>query len=137
LASDTIVRTQSNDPYSRLWSAIGTVAIRQGVWAAASAADLGISLEVVQGVGQARSVQEYDLRLLTTIGLTVYRPRLFTLGAPGAGVYEERAFAIIGGILGQALEGRIIIRTTLALGLAAEQSYHNVMIAPFAPGAGL
>lgn len=93
------LRAQAADTYGRLWALTGTVSAAPTVWA------LGLTwqhyLEVTQGSGQATIIQLFDLRLLTSIGLSVY-------ARDSDGGRERRSFAIIGGVVGQSWSARIL-----------------------------
>lgn len=130
-AGQQFLRVQALDTYSRSWALVGTLQVVQAMWAV-PAADWTATLEVTQGVGQATIVQQLDLRLLTTIGLAVYRPQIIPVGA---GNLEVRSFAAIGALIGQQLAMRII--HTVIAGSVIKDTTTTVLVTPFAAGSGL
>lgn len=131
--SAQFIRAQALDHYSRLWSAIGNVVATTALFATPNGLVPGgwnHWLEVVQGTGQMRITQQFDLRKLTTIGAVVYNAI-----SPDPGVLvENRSFAIIGGILGNTIEMRVI--STNFSGIA-ESVQTSVLLSAFAAGTGL
>ena len=138
--SPQFLRVQASDNYSRTWTMLGTVNASDIQWASVYArigsnfavGDWALGLEVIQGVGQARITQMYDLRLLTTIGLNVYG-----VTRERAGVRETRAFAIAGGIVGQAIDVRIVAQNQNAFGGQNDPIVVTAILAPMAAGTGI
>lgn len=134
LQSAELIRVQAQDNYSRCWALIGNVTVPQGMWLAPSGpvpASWNHWLLVSQGVGQATVIQRFDLRLLTTIGLNVYAPIVFN-GA--GGLFETRSFAIIGGLIGQAIAA---VQVSVNLTVTNFDVDTSAIISPFAAGTGL
>ena len=125
-----IIRVQALDGYPRNWSFAGNLTLPATTWAA-PVPDFGVVMEVTQGTGQATVVQEINLRLLTTIGLSVYQPQ-----NPGLGL-ETRSFAGIGAIIGNAIGVRLRYGAVLGVpGLPATVST-TIILTPYAAGSGL
>lgn len=131
--SEQFLRVQASDTYPRSWALLGTLRMPAAVWSVPPLGTTFARLEVTQGVGQSTVVQELDLRLLTDIGLQVYSPRF---SGPGD-IFESRAFAAIGGIIGNAVSVRMhYILFAAAPGWPGE-AVCDCILTPFAAGTGL
>jgi len=118
-SSAQILQLVTRDPYARPWSIIGTLSMPVSVW---TTAQMIASIFMVQGVGQIQLTQEIALWIGTGSaggpgglcyqqdslngGPYITTPTFFVNVRGTQVVYETRAFAIIGGLVGQSIAVR-------------------------------
>jgi hypothetical protein len=155
VSTPQILQVATRDAYARSWAVLGTLSLPTLTW---NTADLVVQLEVTMGVGQ---IQITHAIVLFHYAITAPPAGLPAVGRGGlcldqylfyGGPYnalgeansggvlldQARAFAIIGGLVGQSISIRATyqIITSPAPGLPAT-SRLALIVTPFAAGEGL
>jgi hypothetical protein len=143
VSSGQLLQVQTRDGYSRSWSMLGTLSLPGLQWNAVGAS-MSVELELVMGVGQAQITHRIVLFSAFTTpysGLCMTQHR--SQGGPYDGTSdsasgtEARAFAIIGGLVGQSISAQCLYGgSTPVAGLPAT-SRIALIVTPYAAGEGL
>lgn len=95
-ADPGLIRVQTFDPYSRLWSLLGTLSAPADVWALDST-EWQATLEVAMGAGQTTVVHRFNLRALVALAAPWYAVDLVT-----------KPWVVTGGVIARAYSARVV-----------------------------
>lgn len=147
-----ILQIATRDGYSRSWSLFGTLSLPTITW---DTAKFIVELQISMGVGQIQI--NHAILLLFPAGQALGGASALAgglcltqnwfFGGPyntipedgGAGTVESRAFAIVGGLVGQSISvrARYINQTTAPTPGLPTSSRLGLIVAPYAAGEGL
>lgn len=145
--SPQIVQVGTRDRYARAWTILGTLAVSTTVW---NTAGFLIWLDVVMGVGQAQL--NHRIVLLSpdpATGLPAFGGLCLTQYWKNGGPYyanpeglavasQARAFAVVGGLVGQSMSVRMHFQATDATPIGATaNAITTLIVTPYAAGEGL
>lgn len=162
ITSGQLIAAATRDAYARPWSVLGTITLPLAVWelvggapwsVGAVPAGMRVVLECIMGVGQIQITHHIVLRNSTTEGLLNQQSVLFAPPGPYAPIQFEtppgdtpaellmqpisRNFAIIGGLLGQSINARIIYYSGAGNGFVPFDAKASLIVTPYATGEGL
>lgn len=143
IASGQILQVSTRDGYARSWSLIGTLSLPGVEWNAVGSA-LHVQLELTMGVGQAQITHIVELfNAFTTPYSGLCMAQHYTQGGPYSGTFdtstltEARAFAIIGGLVGQSISVRALYGGSPPAPGLPSTSRLALLMTPYAAGEGL
>lgn len=128
-ASQQLIRVQCADNYARNWQIVGNVSANTEIWSI-SEADLQIVLEVALNAGQATLLQYFNLRALIDLAAPWYVDGGF------GSLNLTKAWAIAGGLVGHALQARVLVRALNATHIETTHTIGITAVASPYAGAG-
>jgi hypothetical protein len=150
-SSSQVLQIVTRDPYARSWALLGTLSMPVSVW---TTAQMIASLVVTEGVGQIQLVQEIALWIgpgsaggpggivyqqdSLNGGVYLVSDVFFVQNSAGVQIaYQTRAFAIVGGLVGQSIAIRGKYGTIGANPDLPSPALLSLIATPFAAGEGL
>lgn len=138
-----ILQVQTRDGYSRSWALLGTLSLPGVQWNAVGST-LHVQLELTMGVGQVQITHVIELfNAFTTPYSGLCMSQHFSQGGPYSGTFEtstgieSRAFAIIGGLVGQSISVRGVYGGAAPVAGLPATSRLGLIVTPYAAGEGL